>query len=93
MHKEELKKEQHLLSQMRNTLSNVVKDITPPGGNTNPLTNSTMREIMDCFDSISKREKELTDKLGSDQAKPDYADNAQPGSSALNFVKLPKVKR
>jgi hypothetical protein len=90
MYTEDLKKEQRTLSQMRKTLSKIVKDVTPLSGNANPLTNSTMLEIMDCFDSISKREKELTDKLGSGQTKPHYADSAPANSSALNFIKLPR---
>jgi hypothetical protein len=92
MYKEELKKEQRTLSQIRKTLSNIVKDVTPLAGNPNPLSNGTIEEIKYCFAVISGREKELADKLGFDQAKPHYADGAQPSSSALNFVKLSKKK-
>jgi hypothetical protein len=92
MNKEALKKEQRTLSQMRKTLSNIIKDVTPIGGRPNPLTNSTIQDIKDCFGLISEREKELADKLGFDQAKPRYADGEQPNSSALNFVKLSKNK-
>jgi len=92
MNKVELKKEQRTLSQLRKTLSNIVKDVTPLAGNPNPLSNSTIQEIKDSFALISGREKELADKLGFDQAKPHYADGEQPNASALNFVKLSKRK-
>ena len=92
MNKVELKKEQRTLSQLRKTLSNIVKDVTPLPGNPNPLSNSTIQEIKDSFALISGREKELADKLGFDQAKPHYADGEQPNASALNFVKLSKRK-
>lgn len=93
MNKEELKKEQRVLSLMRKTLGSIVKDVTPLGGRPNPLTNSTIQEIKECFGLISEREKELADKLGFDQAKPHYADDKQPSASVLNFVKLPKSKK
>ena len=88
MKTEELNKEQNILRQMRKTLDNIVKDVTPPGGRPNPLTSSTIGEITGCFALISEREKELADKLGINQTKP--ANGEQPSSSALSFVKLPK---
>ena len=90
MNKEELKKEQRILSQMQKTLSNIVKEVTPPAGKPNPLSNGTIEEIKYCFAVISGREKELAEKLGIDQAKPHNVDVEQPSSSALSFVKLPK---
>jgi hypothetical protein len=90
MNTEELKKEQRTLSQVRKTLSNIVKDVTPLAGNPNPLSNGTIEEIKYCFAVISGREKELADKLGLTQAKPHNADSKQPHTSALSFVKLPK---
>jgi hypothetical protein len=48
---------------------------------------------MDCFDLISEREKVLAGKLGFDEAKPHYADGKQTDSSALNFVKLSKIRK
>ena len=90
MNKEELKKEQRLLSQMRKTLGNIVKDVTPLAGQPNPLSNGTVEEIKYCFAIISGREKELADKLGFDQAKPHYADGEQPNTNVLKFTKLSK---
>ena len=90
MNKEELHKEQQILRLMRKTLSNVVKDVTPLGGRSNPLTGTTIQEIKDCFALISEREKELARKLGFDEAKPYYADGEQPNANVIAFVKPAK---
>ena len=90
MNKEELKKEHIVLTQMHKTLSNIVKEVTPPAGNPNPLSNGTIEEIKYCFAVISGRAKELADKLGIDHANLHHPDSEQPSSSALTFVKLPK---
>lgn len=90
MNTEELSKEQRILRLMRKTLGNVVKDATPLGGRANPLKDSTIQEIKDCFALISEREKELAEKLGFDSAKPYYADGEQPNSNVISFTKLSK---
>lgn len=90
MSKEESIKEQGILRQMRKTLGNVVRDVTPLGGRANPLTETTINDIKDCFAMISEREKKLAEKLNLDQAKPYYKDGEQPNAQILNFVKLPK---
>ena len=87
---EELSKEQRIIRAMRKTLGNIVRDCTPLGGRPNPLTESTIQDIKDCFALISEREKELADKLGFDQAQPYYKDGEQPNSNVLNFVKPSK---
>jgi hypothetical protein len=91
MNKDELKKEQRTLSQIRKTLSSIVKDVTPDAGNPNPLSNGTIEEIKYCFALISGREKELADRLGFEPAKPHNTVGEQTGST-LNFVKLSKIK-
>lgn len=86
----ELSKEQRILRQMRKTLGNVVKDVTPLGGRTNPLSESTIQDIKDCFGLISDRERELAEALNFDQAKPYYADGEQPNVQVINLVKPTK---
>jgi len=86
----ELSKEQRILSLMRKTLGNVVKDATPLGGRPNPLSNSTIQDIKDCFALISERERELADALNFDQAKPYYADGSQQKAKVISIVKPPK---
>jgi len=90
MNTEKLSKEQRILRLMRKTLGNVVRDVTPLGGRPNPLTESTIQDIKDCFALISEREKELAEQLDFDQARPYYQDDAPPQASAINFVKPPK---
>ena len=89
MDTEELSREQHILRQMRKTLGNVVRDVTPLGGRPNPLTDSTIHGIKDCFALISEREKELAQRLDFDQARPYYRDGESPQSNVVNFVKPP----
>jgi hypothetical protein len=90
MDTEVLSKEQRILRQMHKTLGNVVRDVAPAAGRSNPLTNSTMQDIRECFGLISEREIELNGKLKFDEANPHYTDSEQPKSSGLKFVKLPK---
>ncbi len=90
MNAEELSKEQRILRMMRKTLSNVVKDVTPLGGRTNPLSESTIQDIKDCFGLISERERELAEALNFDQAKPYYVDGELPNAKVINIVKPAK---
>lgn len=90
MSTEELSKEQQILRLMRKTLGNVVRDVTPLGGRANPLTDTTIQDIKDCFALISDREKELAEKLNFDQAKPYYADGTPPNANVISFVKSSK---
>ena len=90
MDTEELSKEQRILRIMRKTLGNIVKDVTPVGGRTNPLSESTIQDIKDCFALISDRERELGEALNFDQAKPYYADGELPNAKVISIVKPPK---
>ncbi len=87
MNTEELSKEQQILRAMRKTLGNIVKDVTPLGGRPNPLTDSTIQDIKDCFGLIAEREKELAEKLNFEQAKPFYGDGELPNAKVISFVK------
>ena len=87
---EELSKEQRMLRMLRKTLGNVVKDVTPIGGRANPLSDSTIRDIKDCFGLISDRERELAEALDFDRAKPYYADGELPNAKVISIVKPPK---
>lgn len=75
---------------MRKTLGNVVKDVTPLGGRTNPLSDSTIQDIKDCFGLISERERELAEALNFDQAKPYYADGKPSNAKVVSIVKPDK---
>lgn len=90
MSTEELSQEQRILRLMRKTLGNVVKDVTPLGGRPNPLSDSTIQDIKDCFSLISLRERELAEALGFDQSKPYYADGELPNAKVISILKPPK---
>ena len=89
MDTEELSKEQRILRLMRKTLGNIVRDVTPLGGRTNPLSGDTIQDIKDCFALISEREQELAESLDLDQAKPYYRDDEQQSAQVISFVKPP----
>jgi hypothetical protein len=86
MSKEELSKEQRILRQMRKTLGNVVKDVTPFGGRTNPLSPGTVQDIKDSFALISERERELAEALGFDISRPYYADGELPNAKVISIT-------
>lgn len=90
MNTEELRQEQQLLRQMRKTLGNIVKDVTPLGGRPNPLTNDTIQQIKECFALIAQRETELAERLGFDQARPYYDDGSTPETHIVSLIKPAK---
>ncbi len=83
----ELSKEQRILRLMRKTLGNIVKDVTPTGGRSNPLSDNTIHDIKDCFALISERERELAESLNFDQAKPYYVDGEKPNAKVVSITK------
>lgn len=90
MDTEESSKEQRVLRMMRKTLADVVKDVTPLGGRPNPLSNTTVQQIKDCFALISERERELAETLGLVKEKPYYADGEMPSAKVISILKPPK---
>lgn len=90
MDTEELSKEQRILRIMRKTLGNIVKDVTPLGGRPNPLSDSSIQNIKDCFGLIAARERELAEALNFDQSRPYYADGELPNAKVISIVKPPK---
>jgi hypothetical protein len=90
MDKAELSKEQRIMRIMRKTLGNIVKDVTPYGGRSNPLSADTIQGIKDCFAMISDRERELADALGFDESRPYYPDSESPSAKVISIVKPPK---
>ena len=56
--------ERRLLAMMRKTLTNIARETAPVGGRHSLLTESTIRDIRDCLQVISLRERELADAEG-----------------------------
>lgn len=87
--REALRKEQQILRVMRKVLANVVKDVTPVGGRVNPLRESTIRDIRECFGLIAARERELAELLGLPPMRPIYPGEANPSSAKVVHLVRP----
>ena len=87
MNTDELSKEHRILIVMRQVLSSVVRDTTPPSGMRHPLNEKTIDDIKHCFSLIAAREKELNDEAGnSSEARPRYTDEPKT-SQVVSFTK------
>lgn len=85
----ELSKEQQILIAMRQTLTSVIREITPPPGMRHPLSERTLEDVRQCLALISAREKELADAEGRGGERPYYAD--EPPSALV--VPISKIGR
>lgn len=85
-------KEHQILATLRQVLSSVVRDTTPPPGRLHPLKPKTVEDLKHCFMLITAREKEIIDAAGGDSMdkRPRYAD-APKTSQVVPFIK-PKDK-
>jgi hypothetical protein len=83
---DELTKEQQILRVMRKVLANVVKDTTPAGGRPNPLTDSTIQDIRECFGLIAARERELAELLGLAPMRPFYPGEEPTSKKVVKLV-------
>lgn len=87
MNPENLSKEHRILITMRQVLSSIVRDTTPPAGMRHPLNDRTIEDIKHCFTLIAAREKELSDEAGNtNESRPKYADE-QKTSQTVSFTK------
>ena len=70
-----LTQDQRILQMMRKTLTNVIRDVTPPPGHVSPISESTSKDIRDCLALISARERELAEELNQDnEMRPRFTD-------------------
>jgi len=82
--------EQKILTIMRQVLSSVVRDTTPPPGMRHPLNPATIEDIRQCFALITARERELNLEQGRPAARPRYADEPRKSSQVVRLVKPEK---
>ena len=85
-------KEHQILSTLRQVLSAVVRDTTPPPGRPHPLTAKTVDDLKHCFMLITAREKEIIDAAGGGgmDKRPRYVD--EPKTSQVIQFSKPKDK-
>lgn len=68
-------KEHEILAKLREVLSRVVRDTTPPPNRPHPLRPQTIDDVKKCFMLITAREKEIIEEAGgSMDSRPRYAD-------------------
>ena len=70
-----LTQDQRILQMMRKTLTNVIRDVTPPPGLVSPISEATAKDIRDCLALIASRERELAEELGQESGlRPRFTD-------------------
>jgi len=69
--------EQRILRLMRKVLAKIVREVAPRPGTVGPLSDDTVEDIRQCFDLISRRERELADAQNMTPQKPFYPDQPQ----------------
>lgn len=79
--------EQRILIAMRQVLSSIVRDTTPPPGLRHPLNPATIEDVKQCFALITAREKELNVQQGRPAARPRYSDEPKKSSQVVRLVK------
>ncbi len=85
----DLSKEQQILIAMRQTLTGVIRDVTPPPGMRHPLSERTIEDLRQCLALIAAREKELADLDGRGGERPYYADEP-PSAQVVPIAKIGK---
>lgn len=79
---DELTLEHRILIRLRQVLAAVVRDVTPPPGMRNPLSDQTIEDIRGAFALIAARERELRGDAEPDL--PVYADRG-PTARIVDF--------
>lgn len=82
-----LEKEKRILSALRKTLAQVVKDVTPSDNALrSPLQATTVEDVRMCFGLIAAREREIMDELKlTTQERPQFIDEPTK-SNVVSFV-------
>lgn len=90
MNNDDLTNEHRILITLRQVLSAVARETTPPPGMQHPLSSKTIEDIKNCFMLLAAREKELNEKHGHDtSARPRFADEPKT-SHVVPFTKPDK---
>lgn len=96
MSEETYTKEELILSLVKRTLTDVIKDTATSPGLRHPLNDETIKQLRDCLGMIAQREHELADEAGREQnMRPKFIDEAPTSSSvvvSLDTLKSDKKK-
>ncbi|HED15222.1 MAG TPA: segregation and condensation protein A [Gammaproteobacteria bacterium] len=92
MSEETQTKEELILSLVKRTLTDVIKDTATKPGLRHPLNDETIKQLRDCLGMITQREHELAQEAGRDQnMRPRFIDET-PASSSSVVVSLDALK-
>ena len=79
---------------MRKTLTNIARETAPQQGRHSLLTESTVKDIRDCLQIISLRERELADAEGKlARFKPFTKDHKQRSDKVVSGPKMASPKK
>ena len=84
----ELSMEERILTAVKLTLANVIKDTATPHGMRHPLSDGTIQDLRQCLALISARERELAQAAGRPiGGRPRYADEPRREDTVVRFHK------
>lgn len=90
MNNDKLTQEHRILITLRQVLSAIARETTPPPGMQHPLSSKTIEDIKNCFMLLAAREKELNEQHGHDtSARPRFIDEPKT-SHVVPFTKPEK---
>ena len=96
MSEETYTKEELILSLVKRTLTDVIKDTATSPGLKHPLNDETIKQLRDCLGMIAQREHELADEAGRERnMRPRFTDEVPTSSSvvvSLDTLKSDKKK-
>ena len=82
----ELSMEERILTAVKLTLANVIKDTATPHGMRHPLSDGTIQDLRQCLALISARERELAQAAGRPvSGRPRYADEPAREDKVIRF--------
>jgi hypothetical protein len=80
--------EERILQAVKLTLAGVIKDTATPHGMRHPLSDATIRDLRQCLELISARERELAQAAGRPVGgRPRYADEPGREDTVIRFHK------
>jgi hypothetical protein len=80
--------EERILTAVKLTLANVIRDTATPHGLRHPLSDGTIEDLRQCLALISARERELAAQAGqAESARPRFTDESPPEKQVVRFHK------